>query len=688
MSSSSGSDSQRRAARSSGSESDSDGPANKQPTQGRNAKEQSSSEEDSQHGSEEEGQQRNIQHEEVVQKEEVEREEEEVKEEREQEEVKQVQEEKEEEDEKEEVIEAEQARETHNKEEEEQHQPPQEQETDKQDDTESTPIEKKEKDKEKKKKLNSSKKDSPKKKETHKKEEKKEEKREEKKVDKKLPVKKEDTKPKEVTRHEIKEKELAGWELTQKKAFTHWINSFLSLKGLKIEELGTDFKNTILFITFIECLTGMPFGPKYHTKPKLKVHHLENAQLAIAYLKSSKVPDITISPDEIVDGNIKMMLGFCWVLLRFFGKQQMQRNATGDSKNDNISFEDILLNWVRDNIADYELDLINFKTSFNDGRVLLALCHKLNPELIDYDNTDLSDPRTNVDTAMKLIEQQYKVPPLLHTDDVIEGKESDKNTVLYLSLVHGAWSREVESKKASDVTQEKVLSLQERLTQLQEENVALKEEKSTLHEQIEELKNRITESSQVLVEIKESKEEQKMRITTEKEELRVEKEKLEKEKQELDNENESLVSKLRRQQRAKEELEEAVKKEQAKMGIAIQYITKFLLEHLKDLEDWKAFIERDREYKKEDVPIPAQADIQKLSNDDQILQLCKLLMTHSSSMEGILAGREAFQKEQAQKAALPKEKPVEIVNKNIASVSSKQRKSTGNLTDREIKKKS
>jgi len=200
------------------------------------------------------------------------------------------------------------------------------------------------------------------------------------------PAEKKQETSKNVTRGETKEKELADWEITQKKAFTHWVNSYLSSKGLKIEELGNDFKNTNLFITFLECLTATPFESKYHTKPKMKVHHLENAQLAINYLKNTlKVPDITISPDEIVDGIIKMMLGFCWVLLRFFGKQQMQRD--GD-KNDNTSFEDSILNWVRDEVKDYSLEISSFRTSFNDGKAFLALCHKFNPASIDYHNTD------------------------------------------------------------------------------------------------------------------------------------------------------------------------------------------------------------------------------------------------------------------------------------------------------------
>jgi len=476
-------------------------------------------------------------------------------------------------------------------------------------------------------------------------------------TDEKRPVENAEKSKKEVTRGvPTKEKELADWEITQKKAFTHWVNSYLSSKGLKIEELGTDFKNTTLFITFLECLTGNPFEAKYNKKPRMKVHHLENAQLSIDYLKNTlKVPDITISPDEIVDGLIKMMLGFCWVLLRFFGKQQMQRDR-GD-KNDNTSFEDSILNWVRDEVKDYSLDISSFKTSFNDGKALLALCHKFNPNLIDYHKTDLSDPRTNAENGLRLLEQQYNLPALLNVDNLIAGKESDKNIVLYLSLLHGAWRRETEKKKVSAVAEEKVLTLQEKLTMLQEESRTLKEEHTVLEEKVEVLQKLLQQETEHKVELKETKEEETARVTSEREELRKAKDKLEKEKSELAAEHEELLQKLKRQQKAREDLEEAVKREQAKAGIAIDFLRKNLLEHLRDLDYWKEFLERERDYRKDDITLLKEDNLKSLSYDDQVFELSKAVGNENTRLEKILEERERYAKELEEKKKEKKPEP-------------------------------
>jgi len=428
------------------------------------------------------------------------------------------------------------------------------------------------------------------------------------------------------------------------------VNSYLSLRGFKIEELGLDFKNTPLFIIFLECLTGKPFELKYHAKPKLIHHHLENAQQSLNFLKSIKVPDITISPEEIVDGNIKMMLGFCWVMLRYFGKQQMQRSGGG---NDNTSFEDSILNWVREEVKGYGVDVSSFKTSFNDGKVLLALCHKINPNLIDYHHTDLSDHHSNGENALHLIEKQYSIPPLLNVDSLTMGKESEKNIVLYLSLVHGAWSREQEKKKVTDVAQEKVLTLQEKLIILEERNVSLKEHNSELQEKVEQLRKLLEKETEEKAELRENKEEESAKISSEKEILKKMKDKLDKEKEELAAEHLSLLQKLQKQQRAKDQLEEAVKKHQNKSGIGMEYIRKNLTEHLQDLAYWKEFLEKEYDFKKETVKLLTEDNLKNDSFNDQYLKMSKAVVEENKRVESILEEREKAKKKDDDKKSTP-----------------------------------
>jgi len=157
-------------------------------------------------------------------------------------------------------------------------------------------------------------------------------------------------------------------------------------------------------------------------------------------------------------------------------------------------------------------------------------------------------------------------------------------------------------KKDTQVTEEKVLTLKDKLTILQEENKTLKEKRSVLIEKVESLQKLLEteeeEEEKVKIELKDSKEEETTLVSSEKEELKKAKDKLEKEKSDLAAENESILQKIQRQQRAREELEATMKKEQAKTGIGMDYIRKNLVEHLRDLSFWKEFLENEVDFKK------------------------------------------------------------------------------------------
>jgi len=218
-----------------------------------------------------------------------------------------------------------------------------------------------------------------------------------------------------------------NWEDVQKKAFTHWVNSYLEKKGDHIDDLATAFTNGVRLVTLLELVTKKEFSGKIYKNPKLKIHFIENVNLCLRFIQNEGVKGLTISAEDFVDGNIKMLLGFCWICLRHFGRQ----GGSGDG----ASFEEGLLKWLKTQLEDYELNITDFKNSFNDGKALLALVHRWDPRVVDYHTRDLSNPLNNADTALKLIEQHVKVPALLDATELTKGETREKQIVLYLSLI-------------------------------------------------------------------------------------------------------------------------------------------------------------------------------------------------------------------------------------------------------------
>jgi hypothetical protein len=313
-------------------------------------------------------------------------------------------------------------------------------------------------------------------------------------------------------------------------------------------------------------------------------------------------------------------LGFCWICLRHFGRAA---GGAGDA-----SFEEGLLNWLKKQLEEYELKIGDFKTSFNDGKALLALVHRWDPTSFDYFNKDLSNQLQNADLGLKLIEQHIKVPALLDPSELTKGEIREKQIVLYLSLIQKSFQDEEEKRRLAGEGQAKVLSLREQLTLLNEENATMAESISVLQEKVD-----------VLSKMLEQETEEKNELKAETEALQSAKDSLEKEKKLLTVERDDLVKQLKAAKRAREELEEAVQSATKRNGMGLDAIRKNLLEHVSDLNVWKEFLEQDRDYKNPKVTITSEESIKSKSFEDQIGALTKELSSENDRLETLLGGR-------------------------------------------------
>jgi len=411
-----------------------------------------------------------------------------------------------------------------------------------------------------------------------------------------------------------------NWEDVQKKAFTHWVNSYLDKKGEHIDDLATAFTNGVRLVTLLELITKKEFPGKIYKTPKLKIHFIENVNLCLRFIQSEGVKGLTISAEDFVDGNVKMLLGFCWICLRHFGRQ--------GGAADGSSFEEGLLNWLKSQLEDYELNITDFKNSFQDGKALLALVHRWDPDVVDYHGRDLSNAVNNAETAVKLIEQHVKVPALLDPIELTKGEVREKQIVLYLSLIQKSFQDEEEKRRLAGEGQAKVLSLRDQLQLLNEENATMSESIAVLREKVD-----------VLTKLLEAETEEKNELKSETEALQKAKEALEKEKKLLTVERDDLVKQLKAAKRAREELEEAVQAATKRNGLGLDAIRKNLLEHVADLSIWKEFLEQDRDYKAPSVSLTAEDSVKGKEFEQQIALLNKALSEENDRLEVLLVGR-------------------------------------------------
>lgn len=216
------------------------------------------------------------------------------------------------------------------------------------------------------------------------------------------------------------------WERIQQKTFTKWINSHLRKRKLAIEDIAKDLSDGVTLIQFLEIISNQTFG-KYDKKPKIRVQQIQNVGLALEFIKSQRIKLINISAEDIVDHNLKLILGLIWTII--------QRFQIEDISEEELSAKEALLLWCQRKTAGYrDVKVDNFTYSWQDGLALCALIHRHRPDLINFDALDKSNKHHNLSLAFDIAEKNFDIPKLLDVEDVADIKPDERSVITYISL--------------------------------------------------------------------------------------------------------------------------------------------------------------------------------------------------------------------------------------------------------------
>jgi len=307
-----------------------------------------------------------------------------------------------------------------------------------------------------------------------------------------------------------------------------------------------------------------------------------------------------------------------------------------------------------------------------------------------YSSIDSTQKLVNCERALGLAEEFVKLPAgLIEPNELADGSCSEKNLVLYLSLFYNSFKEKTASntkesleKRLKDLEEkvrfyedenstlrnlQQTLKLQEQsltssFTEVTEEKVMLlsskeeletelmslgtdyKKEKSTMQMKVEELseeikilKSNADSSTTTLQNEKDSITKDRDHL---KEELKSTKDKLTKEKEEIASKNEEISSNLKRVNKMREELEEILKQQEQNHSRTINAFRKHLLRHVQDMQTWKGYLERDREYEGENVTLITDEECAKLPFTQQVNELDIVIVADNARLEKLLRERE------------------------------------------------
>jgi len=181
------------------------------------------------------------------------------------------------------------------------------------------------------------------------------------------------------------------------------------------------------------CSSDLTLG-KYDPKPKMRINQIENVNKALKFIASHDVKLVGIGAEEIVDGNMKMILGMIWtIILRF---------AISGLSEEGLSAKEGLLQWVRRKTEPYKnVDVKDFSVSFQDGLALCALIHRHRPDLLDYDKLTSADKLGNLNLAFDVALKHLDVPRLLDAEDIVNMPRPDERSIMtYVAQLYKVFS--------------------------------------------------------------------------------------------------------------------------------------------------------------------------------------------------------------------------------------------------------
>ncbi|KAG1872379.1 calponin homology domain-containing protein [Suillus subalutaceus] len=221
---------------------------------------------------------------------------------------------------------------------------------------------------------------------------------------------------------------------TQERTFCKWLNTKLEANGYPpMHSLVQDLSDGVRLIQLMEIMGDTSLG-RYNKNPRMRVQKAENVNKALEFIRQRGIKLTNIGPEDIIDGNLKLILGMIWTLVLRF--------TIADISEEGLSAKEGLLLWAQRKTAPYkEVNVQDFSISWSDGLALCALIHCHRPELLDYDKLDKFDRHGNTRLAFQVAADHLGVPQLLEVEDLCDSTRPDERSVMtYIASYFHAFS--------------------------------------------------------------------------------------------------------------------------------------------------------------------------------------------------------------------------------------------------------
>lgn len=154
------------------------------------------------------------------------------------------------------------------------------------------------------------------------------------------------------------------WVDSQHKTMLRWVNCKLNLH---LTDLTQDLKDGLVLILLINEINRenplVPLLTPVYTKPSFAIQKIENLNDFLNFCQLVlNIQICSISGDNIMDGNLKLILGLIWSLFIYSTSKTLVLKAQSSSF---VEIKSILVNWCNNVIDKRVLQILNFNKDWS-----------------------------------------------------------------------------------------------------------------------------------------------------------------------------------------------------------------------------------------------------------------------------------------------------------------------------------
>lgn len=242
--------------------------------------------------------------------------------------------------------------------------------------------------------------------------------------------------------------------------------------GREIEDLTKDLADGLVLTDLLNkileesAVTGYVLKPVYK-RPNFSLQKIENVDDFLKFCRLVlKINTCNISAEDIVGGNLKLILGLIWTLFVFLFSRL---SAVSNDSRSIVDIKMILLKWI--NIVGRsralpEVTNFNKDWSLQQGKrpdlIFASILDYYTKDLIDYDEYAAGKKYANLESIFALAKSQLDIPSLAEPLDFNVLVPDEKCIILYLLQ----WYLYLEKDQADEVVSEPDVLLKSNQEQL------------------------------------------------------------------------------------------------------------------------------------------------------------------------------------------------------------------------------